>query len=98
SAIRIAAARPASPPPTIAILVPLLAMLENSSQQSTRTYESNCRVDADEQQENSKANAGVAGQTLRALANGDAPINQKQPDTVCQMPHRRRDSDQVDYE
>src|SRR6185503_15712100 len=77
SAILIAAARPARPPPTIAILVPLLAILEESSQQSARTYKSNRGIDTDEQHENSKTNARVAGQPLRAFANGDAPINQE---------------------
>src|SRR5437868_5550537 len=60
--------------------------------------ESDCGVDTNRQQNNPKSDARVAGQTLRALANCDTPVNQEQPDPVRQMPYRRRDADQIDHE
>src|SRR4029079_17356965 len=79
SAIRIAAARPARPPPTIAILIPSLAIsLKNSSQQTTRANEGNRGVNADQQEHNSKRDAGITGQSLRAFANRDAPVDHEQ--------------------
>src|SRR5918996_772627 len=65
SAMRMAAARPASPPPTIAIFVPLLAMLDQSSQQSARSNESDGSVNSYKQEDNSKADASITGQSLR---------------------------------
>jgi len=35
---------------------------------------------------------------LRALADGNSPIDQEQPDTVRQMPHGGGDSDHIDEE
>ena len=51
--------------------------LENSSQQSARTNECHRRVDANQQQKHAKADAGITRQSLRALANRDAPVNQE---------------------
>src|SRR5919206_4249567 len=51
SAIFIAAASPASPPPTMATRIPLFAMLRESykSEQSALAHECHLRVDADEE-------------------------------------------------
>src|SRR3989442_15774548 len=123
SAIFIAAANPASPPPTTAILIPfaispskivrkfqfvvrfpnsapvgndklksLSDALEYASQQTTGMNESNRRIDSNRQQQQTKRNASITGQALRALADRDSPIYQKQPDTICEMPDRSRDS------
>src|SRR5882672_1140039 len=45
-------------------------LLENSSQQSTRTYERDGGIDTNQQQENAKTNARVASQPLSALTDG----------------------------
>src|SRR5918997_3051190 len=98
SAIFIAAASPARPPPTIAILIPLLPAaisVKNPSQQSSGLNESCGGVDADHQQHEAKSDAGVARQALRTRADGDAPVNQKEPDTVCKVPDGGRDADDV---
>src|SRR5437016_9785104 len=92
SAIFIAAASPASLPPTTAILIPAISS-KNSSQQSSRMNESYCGINADRQKENPKGNAGITGKTLRALADNDSPINQEEPNAVRQVPYGRSDSD-----
>src|ERR1051326_8570540 len=53
-------------------------------------------VHADEQQHDAKRDAGVTGQTLRAFANRDAPVNEEEPDTVRKMPYRCGDADHVE--
>src|SRR3712207_6374093 len=101
SAIFMAAARPASPPPTIAILIPLVAAamsVKETSPDAARPDESREGVDADGQEQDSEGHAGVAGQALGASADGDAPVNQKQPDAVGEVPDGRGDSDDVDGE
>ncbi len=45
-----------------------------------------------------KRDTRVTGQTLRAFANRDAPINQEQPDAIREMPDRRGDSNHVNDE
>ena len=57
--------------------------------------ESNRGVDADRQKKNAKRNARITGQTLGALADRDAPVNQEQPNAVRQMPYSCRDADDV---
>src|ERR671917_164930 len=79
SAIFIAAANPASPPPTMAILMPLLPTVaisvKDTSQQSSRTNEGDHRVDADQQQHRAERDAGVTCQTLSLCSDGNAPVN-----------------------
>src|SRR5689334_14344407 len=79
SAIFIAAARPASPPPTIAIFIPAAIDLvsKNSGYQTARANEGNRGVNSDSQQQEPNRDARVTGQTLRALADRDAPIDHK---------------------
>src|SRR3954463_3036106 len=73
SAIFIAAASPARPPPTMAIRMALFAMsVKNPSQESARADEGHLRVDADGEEQEADGDAGVAGQPLRALADDDA--------------------------
>src|ERR1700753_2427491 len=99
SAIFIAAASPASPPPTIATRIPLFAMsVENPSEQSARSNECDLGVDADRQKHEANCDAGVAGHALRALADDDAPVNGEEPQPVRQVPHGRRDADEIDDE
>src|ERR1044071_3153406 len=101
SAIFMAAANPARPPPTIAILIPLVAAaisVKETSPQAARMHKSRQGVDAYGQKRHAESYAGIAGQTLRARANRDAPVNQKQPDAVGEVPDGRRDSDDVDGE
>src|SRR4030095_5407350 len=61
SAIFIAAASPASPPPTIATRMPLFARLCESyqSEESAFPTERRLRVDADEEQQQAEGDAGV---------------------------------------
>ena len=61
-------------------------------------YERDRGIDADQQQENAKPDTGVTSQSLRAFTNGDAPIYEKQPDAISQMPNRCGDTDHVDDE
>src|SRR5262245_51360762 len=56
----------------------------------------NSGVDADQQQHHSKSDARITGQTLCPFADGDAPIDQKQPDAICEVPNRRGNTDHVD--
>src|ERR1044071_2414462 len=100
SAIFIAAARPARPPPTIATRMPLFAMLCESyqSEESAVPPEGHLRVDADGEEQKPEGDAGVARVALRALADDDAPVHREEPQPVRQMPHRRRDADEVDEE
>ena len=58
--------------------------------------ESHCCINADSQKEDSKPDARIAGETLRAFADRDSPINQEQPDSVRQMPNCRGDAGQID--
>src|ERR687883_516819 len=97
SAIFIAAASPASPPPTIATRMPVFAMsVKNTSEESAGAEEGDLRVDADGEQQQADGDAGVARQTLRALADDDAPVHREEPDAVRQMPHGRKYADDVD--
>src|SRR5215212_4132877 len=105
SAIFIAAARPASPPPTIATRMPLFAIVRvlswcesDQSEQPALVDEGHLRVDADKEEKKSEGDAGVAGHALRALADDDAPVHREEPQPVGQVPHGRRDADQVDDE
>src|SRR6266446_3635382 len=59
-------------------------------------YEGHRRVDSHGQQYRAESDAGIAGHALRSLADRDAPINQKQPDAIRQMPNGRRDPDHID--
>src|SRR5437764_4634490 len=93
-----AAAKPASPPPTIAILIPAAITSHNPGDQSSRLDKCNCRVDADREQKQSNRDACITGQALRSLTDRDAPINQEQPNTVGEVPHRRRDPNDVNDE
>ena len=43
-----------------------------------------------------KADTCITRQTLGAFTNRDAPVDQKQPDTVREVPDRGRDADHVD--
>src|SRR5918998_3170962 len=82
SAIFIAAASPASPPPTTAIFksFPGVAMsVENPSQQPAGADESDGRVEADEEEREADGDAGVAGQALRRRADNDPPVDHEQP-------------------
>src|SRR2546422_1537336 len=90
-----AAAKPASPPPTIAILIPAAITSHNPGDQSSRLDKCNRRVDADREQKQSNRDACITGQALRSLTDRDAPVNQKQPNTVGEMPNGRRNSDHV---
>src|ERR1051325_10318864 len=81
SAIFIAAARPARPPPTIATRMPLFAMCvrvllceSDEPEESALPPEGRLRVDADGEQEQPDGDAGVARVALRALADDDAPV------------------------
>src|SRR5438270_10774060 len=99
SAIFIAAARPASPPPTIATRIWLFAMsVKYPLQKSARSDEGDLGVDADGQQQQADGDAGVSRHALRALADDDAPVDGKEPQAVRQVPHGRRDADDVDGE
>src|ERR1044071_9272987 len=101
SAIFIAAARPARPPPPIAILIGVAIVyttLQNSRNQSTRTNESTRGVNADRQQQQTNRDACVTCQTLRAFADGDSPINHEQPNAVRQVPNCRGNSNHVNDE
>src|SRR5215212_8431726 len=99
SAIFIAAASPARPPPTMAILMPLFAMsVKNTSEEPARADEGDLRVDADGEEQQADGDAGVAGHALRALADDDAPIHREEPQPVREVPHGRRDADEVDGE
>src|SRR5215213_8806573 len=83
SAIFMAAARPARPPPTIAILIPFAAMsVEETSPYSARPDESRQGVDCDGQEREAEGDAGVAGQALRLRSDGDAPVDHEEPDAV----------------
>src|SRR5919197_1548646 len=99
SAIFIAAASPASPPPTIATRIWLFAMsVKYPSEQPALPDERELGVDADGQQEQPEGDAGVARQALRALADDDAPVDGEEPQAVGQVPHGRCDADEVDGE
>src|SRR5437764_14365361 len=90
-----AAAKPASPPPTIAILIPAAITSHNPGDQSSRLDKCNRRVDADREQKQSNRDACITGQALRSLTDRDAPVNQKQPNAVGEMPNRCRDPNVV---
>src|ERR1044071_3786867 len=93
SAIFIAAASPARPPPTMATRMPLFAIsVKNPSEESARADEGHLRVDADGQEQQAEGDASVAGVALRALADDDAPVHREEPQPVCQVPHGRRDA------
>src|SRR5687768_14751931 len=101
SAIFIAAASPASPPPTIATRICVFAMSLCQSYQpeeSALAYERDLRVDADEEQQQPEGDAGVACQPLRALADDDAPVHREEPQPVGEVPDGREDADEVDDE
>src|ERR1051325_1885882 len=99
SAIFIAAASPASPPPTIATRMPFVAMsVKNPSEESARSDEGHLRVDADGEEQKPYRDARVAGQALRPLAYDDAPVHREEPDAVREVPDGRGDADDVDYE
>src|SRR6267142_1571135 len=71
SAIFIAAASPARPPPTIAIFSPLLAIdLKDASQQSAGMYKAHGSVNANQQEHDSESYARVPGKPLCAFADG----------------------------
>src|SRR5437588_13035955 len=53
-------------------------------------------IDADGEEQQADGVTGVAGQTLRALADDDAPVNRKEPQAVRQGPHGRREAADVD--
>src|SRR5947209_546914 len=98
SAIFIAAASPASPPPTIAILIPFVPAaisVKDSSEQASVFDESGLCVDANSQQHNSNNDAGITGQPLCTLADCYAPVNHKKPDAICEVPDCRNDSDKI---
>src|SRR5437764_13145077 len=90
-----AAAKPASPPPTIAILIPAAIALHDSWDQSSQLDKCNRRVDADREQKQSNRDACITGQALRSFADRDAPVNQEQPNAIGEMPNGRRNSDHV---
>src|SRR5215212_9482523 len=100
SAIFIAAARPASPPPTMAMRKPLFAMLCESyqSEESAFPPEGHLRVDADGEEQQPEGDAGVAGHALRALPDDDAPVHREEPQPVGEVPDGRGDADDVDGE
>src|SRR5918998_1522787 len=100
SAIFIAAASPASPPPTMATRMPFFVaiVLENPSQQAPRTRAHECvhHVEPEGEQHHAEGDAGVARQALRALADDDAPVDREEPDAVGEVPDGRDDADDVD--
>src|ERR1044072_1276587 len=61
SAIFMAAAKPASPPPTIAILIPAAIASQDPGDQSSGLNKSNRRVDTDREQKQSNRDACVTG-------------------------------------
>src|SRR5688500_10223763 len=78
SAIFIAAASPAKPPPTIAIRMPFCAaiVLENPFQQpAVAPHERRRHVEPEGEQQDAEADAGVAREALRPLADDDAPVH-----------------------
>src|SRR5205085_8190006 len=98
SAIRIAAARPARPPPTIAMRMSLLGVaisVKDTSQQAARPDECKRRIDAHRQQKHTERDARITHHTLRPLANHDAPVNCEQPQPVRKVPDRRGDADHI---
>src|ERR1041384_5681318 len=70
--------------------------VKNSSQQTSMPYKSCGCVDSDSQQHDTDGYAGIACQTLRALSDSDAPVNQKEPDAVCEMPDGCSNADDID--
>src|SRR5205814_1019465 len=72
-----------------------VGLLHDPGDQSSRLNKCNRGVDADREQKQSNRDARITGQALRALADRDAPVNQKQPNTIGEMPNRRRDPDDV---
>src|SRR5204863_3857741 len=68
---------------------------ENSTQQSARMNKRHSCIDPHSQQHQAKSPTSVSANTLRALANRDSPIDEKQPDPVGQMPNGRGDSNKV---
>src|SRR5438270_9133874 len=80
SAIFIAAASPASPPPTIATRIWLFAMsVGYPSEKPALPDEGELSVDADGEEQKADGDAGVAGQALRSLADDDAPVHGEEP-------------------
>src|SRR5712692_7881329 len=78
------------------IPVVLPSSMSESSKQSAWTNESDRCIDAKREQRYPNREACVTRQTLRALPDSNAPIDQKQPGTVCQMPYCGSDADDVD--
>src|SRR5689334_16215538 len=54
-------------------------------------------VDSNQQQHSAEGDAGITSQALRALSDRNAPIDEKQPDAIRQVPDRSSDTDYVDY-
>src|ERR1041384_5648252 len=54
-------------------------------------------VHAHEQKHDTERDACVTGQTLRAFANRDAPVNEEQPNAVREVPHGGGDTDHVKH-
>src|SRR5437764_496785 len=99
SASFIAAASPASPPPTIATRIWLFAMsVKYPSEKPALPDERDLGVDADGEEQKAERDAGVAREPLRALADDDAPVNREEPEAVGEVPHGRDDADDIDGE
>src|SRR3977135_1178723 len=63
--------------------------LQNFPQQTSGPDDGHCGINTYGQQEDAESQTRIARDLLRPLADRNAPIDQKQPDAVCQMPYRR---------
>jgi len=55
----------------------------------------NGSIDADSAKKNGQPKTGIKSDLLGFLADHDPPINGEQPNAVCEMPRRRKDTENV---